>query len=67
MKMKFSAEIIFSNIKRFPMEIEDSENDIRLRIPSPVYEQIWRNDQTHKALFETHEHYGRKWRKTQTK
>ena len=37
------------------MEIEDSKNDIRLWIPSPVYEEIWRNDYIHKALFETHE------------
>ena len=37
------------------MEIEDSENDIRLWILSPVYEEIRRNDQIHKVLFETHE------------
>ena len=37
------------------MEIEDSENDIRLWIPLPVHEEIRRNDQTHKALFETHD------------
>ena len=53
--MKFSAEIIFWNIKRFLMEIEDSENDIRLWICSPVYEEVWRNDQTYIVPFETHE------------
>ena len=57
LKLKFSAEIIFSNIKRFPIEIKDSENDIRLWIPSPVYEQIWRNDQTQSAIWDTNFRY----------
>jgi len=34
--MIFRLRLFSSNIKRFPMEIEDLENDIRLRIPLPV-------------------------------
>ena len=39
------------------MEITDSENDIQLRIPSPVLRAIWRNDQRQIPLFETHKWY----------